>query len=44
VNTAVATASVTPLAVLQEVFGYTAFRDAQADIVEHVAPAAMRSC
>ncbi|HEY2925487.1 DNA helicase RecQ [Piscinibacter sp.] len=25
-----------PLAILQEVFGYAAFRDAQADIVEHV--------
>ena len=26
----------TPLAILQEVFGYAAFRDAQADIVDHV--------
>src|SRR5437762_11242047 len=29
-------APATPLAILQQVFGYPAFRDAQADIIEHV--------
>jgi len=32
----VTSSATTPLAILQEVFGYPAFRDAQADIVEHV--------
>ncbi len=36
-NSAVAASAHTPLAVLHEVFGYAAFRDAQADIVDHVA-------
>ncbi|HEX6361827.1 MAG TPA: DNA helicase RecQ [Albitalea sp.] len=35
-NSAVAAPSATPIAVLHEVFGYAAFRGAQADIVEHV--------
>ena len=36
VNSAVATSAHSPLAVLQEVFGYPSFRGAQADIVDHV--------
>jgi ATP-dependent DNA helicase RecQ len=37
VNSAVAAPAHSPLAVLQEVFGYPSFRGAQADIVDHVA-------
>ena len=37
VNSAIAKPAHSPLAVLQEVFGYPAFRGAQAEIVDHVA-------